>query len=63
MQQRRKKLESLEDYLARYPRQCAHIIAQSSGYATSTKAAQILKNAKESKNFGIMGGSLISLYR
>ena len=35
------------DYLARYPRICAHIIAESLGYATPLCAASILKDAKE----------------
>jgi len=43
----RKKLVSNEDYLARYPRICAHIIAESLGYATPLCAAGILRDAKE----------------
>ena len=38
-----------EDYLRRYPRLCAHIICESLGYATPTKAAMILKDAAEGK--------------
>lgn len=37
--------ESSDDYLRRYPRICAHIIAESLGYATPTTAATILKDA------------------
>ena len=36
-----------DDYLRRYPRICAHIIAESLGYAVPDVAAQILKDAKE----------------
>ena len=43
----RKTLESLDDYLKRYPRICAHIIAESLGYATPRRAASILKDANE----------------
>lgn len=39
--------KSSENYLRRYPRICAHIIAESLGYATPTMAASILKDAKE----------------
>lgn len=39
----------MQDYLARYPRICAHIIAESLGYATPTTAAAILKDAKEGR--------------
>ena len=38
---------SMEEYLVRYPRICAHIIADSLGYAMPLVAAQILKDAKE----------------
>ena len=40
---------SRDDYLRRYPRVCAHIIAESLGYATPTLAASILKDAKEGR--------------
>ena len=40
-------VESPDDYLRRYPRICAHIIAESLGYATPSTAARILKDAKE----------------
>ena len=43
----RKQLETNRDYLARYPRICAHIIAESLGYATPLCAASILKDARE----------------
>lgn len=43
----RSKPETLEEYLHRYPRICAHIIAESLGYATPLRAASILKDAKE----------------
>ena len=42
-----RKLETAQDYLCRYPRICAHIISESLGYATPSKAAIILKDAKE----------------
>ena len=45
----RPHLEGPSDYLRRYPRICAHIIAESLGYATPTTAANILKDAKERK--------------
>ena len=35
-----------DHYLQRYPRICAHIIAESLGYATPTRAAMILRDAK-----------------
>ncbi len=35
------------DYLRRYPRICAHVIAESLGYATPGVAASILKDAHE----------------
>ena len=37
--------EAPGDYLRHYPRTCAHIIAESLGYATPTKAAHILMDA------------------
>lgn len=37
------------DYLARYPRICAHIISESLGYATPLCAASILKDANEDR--------------
>ena len=40
-------IRSREQYLEQYPRICAHIIAESLGYATPDKAAMILKDAKE----------------
>jgi len=43
----KKHLKTPQDYLVRYPRICAHIIAESLGYATPTTAAVILKDAKE----------------
>lgn len=43
----KKPLESIDDYLARYPRICAHIIAESLGYATPSCAAGILRDAKQ----------------
>ena len=42
-----KNFEVVDDYLRRYPRICAHIIAESLGYATPVKAALILKDAAE----------------
>src|SRR5690606_39066574 len=38
-----------EHYLRRYPRICAHIIAESLGYATPEVAAQILKDGAEGR--------------
>lgn len=43
------KLETKDDYLARYPRLCSHIIAESLGYATPSLAAMVLKDAKQGK--------------
>jgi len=43
----RRSPERRDDYLRRYPRTCAHIIAESLGYATPSLAATILKDAKE----------------
>ena len=39
--------DSIQDYMKRYPRTVAHIIAESLGYATPSCAARILKDAKE----------------
>lgn len=47
--QPRPPLESARDYLSRYPRICAHIIADSLGYAVPLVAAGILKHAKENQ--------------
>lgn len=44
-----RKERTSRDYLARYPRICAHIIAESLGYATPLRAASILKDAKEDR--------------
>jgi hypothetical protein len=44
-----KKLESHLDYMRRYPRIVAHIIAESLGYATPSCAARILMDAKEGR--------------
>lgn len=43
------KLETAHDYLRRYPRVCAHIIAESLGYAVPMVAASILQHAEENK--------------
>jgi hypothetical protein len=43
----RRRPESRDEYLQRYPRICAHIIAESLGYATPRVAASILKDATE----------------
>ena len=40
-------LKTPDDYLRQYPKICAHIIAESLGYAMPTVAARILKDAKE----------------
>lgn len=45
----RRKLTSNRDYLATYPRICAHIIAESLGYATPLCAASILRDANEDR--------------
>ena len=45
----RRQLDSSRDYLRRYPRLCAHIIAESLGYATPDCAATILKDAAEGR--------------
>lgn len=39
--------EVTEDYLRKYPRICAHIIAESLGYAVPLVAARVLKDATE----------------
>ena len=49
MRSQRERPETRQDYLRRYPRICAHIIAESLGYATPDTAAMILKDAKEGK--------------
>ncbi len=45
----RPRPESRREYLERAPRLCAHIIAESLGYATPSLAASILKDAKEGR--------------
>lgn len=45
----KKRLTDSRDFLARYPRICAHIIAESLGYATPLCAASILKDATEDR--------------
>jgi len=40
---------SIHGVMAKYPRITAHIIAESLGYATPSKAALILKDAREGK--------------
>ena len=39
--------ESTVDYMRRYPRLVSHIICESLGYATPSRAASILKDAHE----------------
>jgi hypothetical protein len=41
-----KEQETVEAVMKRYPRIVAHIIAESLGYATPTRAAAILRDAK-----------------
>jgi hypothetical protein len=41
----RKKPESLQEYIQRYPRVASHVICESLGYATPTRAASILADA------------------
>ena len=41
--------DSIQDYMKRYPRIVAHIIAESLGYATPSCAARILKDAREGR--------------
>lgn len=41
------KEPSLEEVMKKYPRITAHIIAESLGYATPSRAAAILRDAKE----------------
>ena len=43
----KQELTTAENYLRRYPRITAHIIAESLGYAVPLVAARILKDAKE----------------
>src|SRR2546422_6511532 len=45
----RQNLDGALDYLRRYPRICAHIIAESLGYATPRTAATILRDAVDGK--------------
>lgn len=47
-----KRPETADEYLRRYPRLCAHVIAESLGYATPTTAARIVKDAKEGRENG-----------
>jgi hypothetical protein len=42
-----KKELSLEEVMKKYPRITAHIIAESLGYATPSRAAAILRDARE----------------
>ncbi len=42
-------MDNLQEVMRRYPRITAHIIAESLGYATPSKAALILKDARERK--------------
>ena len=44
---RERALEKPEDYLRHYPRIVAHIICESLGYATPTRAARILMDAHQ----------------
>lgn len=46
---KRRTLGTAGDYLRRYPRICAHIIAESLGYATPTLAASILMDARDGR--------------
>lgn len=39
-------METAEEIMRRYPRITAHVIAESLGYATPTRAAAILRDAK-----------------
>lgn len=49
---RRRQLSTPQDFLGKYPRICAHIIAESLGYATPELAASILRDAKKgSENY------------
>jgi hypothetical protein len=41
----RHKLETVQDYLRVYPRLCAHVIAESLGYAPPSRAARIVMDA------------------
>lgn len=43
----REKPVTRDEYLRRYPRVCAHIIAESLGYAVPELAAGILKDTKD----------------
>lgn len=45
----RRELRSADDFLRRYPRLCAHVIAESLGYATPLTAAHILQDAAEGR--------------
>jgi hypothetical protein len=41
----RQKPEAVQDYLRSYPRLCAHVIAESLGYAPPSRAARIVMDA------------------
>lgn len=45
----RSRPSSPDEYLARYPSICAHIIAESLGYAVPLLAARILRDAKDGR--------------
>jgi len=47
--EKREREHSTKEIMQRYPRITAHIIAESLGYATPSRAARILKDAKEGK--------------
>ncbi len=42
-------MDNVQEFMRRYPRIVAHIIAESLGYATPSKAALILKDARDRK--------------
>ncbi len=47
-----KQLNTVEEYMKAYPRITAHIIAESLGYATPSRAARILRDgAKRDENW------------
>ena len=48
-QTERQPPDSPDDYLRRYHRMCAHIIAESLGYATPSTAANLLRDAHRGK--------------
>lgn len=45
----RQKPQAVKDYMLAYPRIVSHLICESLGYATPSRAASILKDAREGR--------------